>query len=92
MKSKVYKFKEVKVMNIAEEDEPEIIDVSRVIGNVFYNRTSDIEMIDKAREIYYKGETTFNEDEAKHFLDVIMNTPLIVAPVKLAIRDLITKK
>lgn len=92
MKSKVYKFKEVKVMNIAEEDEPEIIDVSRVIGNVFYNRTSDIEMIDKAREIYYKGETTFNEDEAKHFLDVIMNTPLIIAPVKLAIRDLITKK
>lgn len=92
MDKKVYRFKELKVMNISEEIDPEIIDVSKVIGNVFYNRTSDIAMLDKAREIYYKGETTFDEDESKHFLDVIMNTPLIVAPVKLAIRDLISKK
>lgn len=89
--SKVYRFKELPVMNIVAESEPEIIDVSTVIGNVFYNQTNDIKMIDKAKEIYYKGETTFNDNEVKHFLDVIMNTPLIVAPVKLAIKDMFNK-
>lgn len=90
--SKIYRFKELPVMNIADGSEPEIIDVSTVIGNVFYNQTNDIKMIDKAKEIYYSGETTFNENEAKHFLDVIINTPLIVAPVKLAIKTMFNKR
>jgi len=86
--TKNYNFKTVSVKNIVEECGPDIMDVSTVIGNVFYNQTNDIKMIDKAKEIYYKGETTFDENEVRHFLDVILNSPLIIAPVKVAIKEM----
>lgn len=90
-KMKVYSFRTVLVQNVDENSKPETIDVSKEIGNIFYNQTNDISMIDKAREIYYKGETSFNENEVRHFLEVIINTPLIVAPVKIAIREMFNK-
>ena len=58
-------FKEIKVKNI--ENEVEVIDFSKHIGNLLYTQGRDVAVCEMGQKIYHGEEVTLN-DEAKELV------------------------
>lgn len=86
-RNKVYDFTKVEVIEV--DQTTTIANISKIVGNVLYCSTPDIAAMDKAREIYHKGKAELSPKEAAYYLDIIMNSPAIVAPFKLALQNLL---
>lgn len=83
--SAVYDFTKVMHKNII--DKTDQLDISKIVGNLYYNTTPDIGQMDKAREIYWKGKTEFTKDECRLFEQVILSSEL-PAVIKEAVKKM----
>ncbi len=73
-----------------EIDRFEDIDVSKSLGNIIHQSTSDIGIDDVARKIYHTGKVELSEAQKKIILGIVQRSNLIVA-IKQAITKLLTK-
>ena len=80
---KTFDFRKVPVLT-SFEGEPQEVDLSKQVGNLINNRTSDFAVSDFARYIYFKGEVEITPEFAKQCLAIINQSDLIV-PVKRAL-------
>lgn len=85
--TKIYDFKSVAIVDV--DDSSTKHDVSKIVGNVLYGSTPDIAAMDKAREIYHKGKTELTQEEAKYYLNLIMESHAITAPLKVALQEVL---
>lgn len=60
-------------------------DLSKIVGNALYCTTTDIGMMDKAREIYHQGKIALTGPEAAYFAGLIARSEALVAPFKVAL-------
>lgn len=88
-KKNIYDFTKIAVEDV--EGNTDSLDISKIVGNVLYSSTPDIGAMDKAREIYHKGKTELSSEEAGYYLKLIMDSPAIVGPLKVALNNLLTK-
>lgn len=86
-KNKVYDFTKVQVIEV--DKTITVANISKIVGNVLYCSTPDIAAMDKAREIYHKGKAELSPKEAAYYLEIIMNSPAIVGPFKIALQNLL---
>lgn len=83
--SKVFDFTKIKIENI--EGGTDIVDVSQIVGNILFNSTPDIMAMDKARTIYHKGKVELSKKEANYYLNLLMESPAAMGPLKIAMQD-----
>lgn len=88
-KARVYDFTKIPLKNIIDKEEEQ--DLSKVVGNCYYNSTADIGQMDKAREIYHKGKTEFTEEERSLFEQHILKSEL-PGVIKLGIQEFFGKE
>lgn len=55
-------FRKIQVKDLAGNID--IIDISKVFGNVVFNNTSDIEEYELSKKIYHDGEVDISEEQA----------------------------
>lgn len=84
--TKIFDFTNVTIQNIKGDNETH--DISQLIGNVLYNSCPDIGAMDSAREIYHKGKTQLSKQEAQYFARIIMESPALAAPLKIAVQNI----
>lgn len=80
---KVFDFSKLEVEGI--QGTKEAMDISRIVGNWYYQNTSDIGQMEKAREIYKTGKTEFGPIEQKIFLTDLEMSTVLPAVLKVAI-------
>lgn len=56
-------FRKIQVKDLAGNID--IVDVSKVFGNVVFNNTPDIEEYELSKQIYHDGEVDISEEQAK---------------------------
>lgn len=83
--SKVFDFTKIKIENI--EGGTDVVDVSQIVGNILFNSTPDIMAMDKARTIYHKGKVELSKKEANYYLNLLMDSPAAMGPLKVAMQD-----
>lgn len=86
-KNQIYDFEKVLVEDVEEKKSP--IDLSKIVGNVLYSSTPDIGAMEKAREIYFKKKVELSPQEASYYLNLIMESPAIVAPFKIGLEEVL---
>lgn len=66
-------------------------DLSKTIANWMYKNTSDLEIAEIARELFYNGVVSFDERFRAFLVEAIMNSNLICS-VKQAVGKLLSEK
>lgn len=69
------KFTEVKVTNI--ENEVEVIDLSKQIGNTLYTQGKDVSICECGKKIYYGEEVELTEEQKAFIRQSIEQFPYI---------------
>lgn len=83
--SKVFDFTKIKIENI--EGGADVVDVSQIVGNILFNSTPDIMAMDKAKTIYHKGKVELSKKEANYYLNLLLESPAAMGPLKIAMQD-----
>ena len=79
-------------INATVEGDPEVIDLTKEVGNLVYGRTADIAVSDFGKKIYYSKEAIdVPRPMAESVKDIIMGSSFI-APLKNAMNELLTPK
>ena len=90
MENSLIDFSKIEITTI--NDEKKMIDASKAVGNTVYNGTSDIGMMDLARKIYHEGKAEMTSQEIEYFKNILMNSEVITAFLKVALRDVLVSK
>ena len=70
-------FKEIKLKDL--EGNEAVYDVSKSLGNIIYQSTADLGMLDVAQQIYKKGSIDLTDEAKEELLRILSDTrtPLI---------------
>lgn len=81
--TKIFDFTKIKVLDI--KNETQIMDVSKLLGNIIYNTTPDIAAMDHGRTIFHTGKTELTRNEMNYFQSLLQESKAVPAPLKEAL-------
>ena len=69
------KFTEVKVKDL--EGRELGFDISKNFGNLIYQRTGDLGMLDVAQKIYKAEDVELTDEQKKHLIELLKDSPFV---------------
>ena len=80
-------FREIQVRDIERNNST--IDISKILGNVIYQKTTDLGELELAQNIYKNGEIEVSKDQAECIRKYVSTN--FVAYVQLPVNELLSK-